>query len=325
MERRAAFFFANGLAASSRKTYKAGENRYIGFCQRYSIVPLPVSESGLCKFVTFLAEQGLKYSTIKTYLAGIRYLHIRSGLQEPFHGVHMPRLEYTTRGIKRFQAQSMTGGRTRLPITPPIMRQMKEVWLSTAMGSETKMVWAACCIAFFGFLRIGEMTAPDVGSYDPSVHLGFGDVAVDNQRRPTFMRVTINQSKTDPFRKGVNLFLGRTNSDICPVAALLSYLACRGSRPGPLFVFADGTPLTRKRFVAWVRAALISAGVDQERYCGHSFRIGAATTAASCGIEDSVIKTLGRWESTAYLQYVRIPRSKLTGFSAKLVPQVQHC
>ena len=114
MERRTAFFFANGLAASSRKTYKAGENRYIGFCQRYSIVPLPVSESGLCKFVTYLVEQGLKYRTIKTYLSGTRYLHIRSGLQDPFHGVHITKLEYTTRGIKRFQAQSMAGGRTRL-------------------------------------------------------------------------------------------------------------------------------------------------------------------------------------------------------------------
>ena len=135
LERRAAFF-ANGLAASSLKIYKAGENRHVGFCQRYSIVPLPVSESGLCKFVTCLAEQGLKCRTIKTYLAGIRYLHIRSGLQEPFHGVHMPRFEYTTRGIKRFQALSMTGGRTRLLITPPIMRQIKEVWLEPNSGSR---------------------------------------------------------------------------------------------------------------------------------------------------------------------------------------------
>ena len=46
------------------------------------MLPLPVSESGLCKFVTYLAEQGLKYRTIKTYLSGTQYLHIRSGLQE---------------------------------------------------------------------------------------------------------------------------------------------------------------------------------------------------------------------------------------------------
>ena len=68
-----------------------------------------------------------------------------------------------------------------------------------------------------------------------------------------------------------------------------------------------------------VRAALTSAGVDQQKYCGHSFRIGAATTAAAKGVEDSIIKTLGRWESVAYLQYVQIPRNQLTNYSSVLV------
>ena len=169
------------------------------------------------------------------------------------------------------------------------------------------------------FLQAGEMTTPDDGGYDPGAHLSFGDIAVDDPSSASFLRVRIKQSKTDPFRKGVDLFLGRTGSDICPVAALLSYLACRGSRPGPLFIFSDGRLLTRKRFMELVRAALASAGIDQRNYCGHSFRIGAATTAAAKGIEDSVIKTLGRWESVAYLQYVRIPRSQLTGYSSALV------
>ena len=40
--------------------------------------------------------------------------------------------------------------------------------------------------------------------------------------------------------------------------------------------------------------------------------------AAAQGIEDSVIKTLGRWESAAYLRYVRIPRAQLTGYSCIL-------
>ena len=55
--------------------------------------------------------------------------------------------------------------------------------------------------------------------------------------------------------------------------------------------------------MAKVRDALAAAGVDEGNYCGHSFRIGAATTAAKRGVEDSVIKTLGRWESTAYFQF----------------------
>ncbi len=54
------------------------------------------------------------------------------------------------------------------------------------------------------------------------------------------IRVTIKQSKTDPFRKGIDLFIGKTESDLCPVAAILGYLVARGSQPGPLFVFQDG-------------------------------------------------------------------------------------
>ncbi len=34
---------------------------------------------------------------------------------------------------------------------------------------------------------------------------------------------------------------------------------------------------------------------------GHSFRIGAATTAVVVGIADSSIQTLGRWQSAAFL------------------------
>ena len=99
-----------------------------------------------------------------------------------------------------------------------------------------------------------------------------------------------------------------------PVGALLNYLACRSTRPGPLFIVRR-SPLDSEKFVELVRGALAAANVDQRNYCGHSFRIGAATTAASRGVEDSIIKMLGRWESAAYLQYVRIPREKLTGYA----------
>jgi len=67
-----------------------------------------------------------------------------------------------------------------------------------------------------------------------------------------------------------------------------------------------------------VREALQKAGVDQSRYCGHSFRIGAATTATAKGMEDLIIKTLGRWNSLAYLQYVKIPRDQLASYSSLL-------
>ena len=136
---------------------------------------------------------------------------------------------------------------------------------------------------------------PDDKSYDPTCHLSFGDVAVDSQIKPQVVRVTVKQSETDTFQKGIDLYIGRTGNDLCPVAALLSYLAERGSKKGPFFRFQDGRPLTRQRLVVGIRKALQAAGLDDSKYCGHSFRIGAATTAVERGMEDSMIKTLGRW------------------------------
>ena len=140
--------------------------------------------------------------------------------------------------------------------------------------------------------------------FDEAVHVGVKDIAVDNARHPSIMQSRIKQSKTVLFRQGISLYVSKTGSHICPVASMMNYLQVRGMSPsGPLFQFSDGRVLTRKRFVDFVRAGL-KADIDDRNYSGHSFRIGAATTAAKKGIEDAIIKTLGRWKSLAYLEYI---------------------
>ena len=45
-------------------------------------------------------------------------------------------------------------------------------------------------------------------------------------------------------------------------------------------------------------------GLLPDHFAGHSFRIGVATVAAQVELEDSLIITLGQWNSAAYLQYI---------------------
>ena len=62
-----------------------------------------------------------------------------------------------------------------------------------------------------------------------------------------------------------------------PCKDILAYIAVRGSKPGPLFMFANQQGLTRDKLVSHLRVALTEVGINPDLYADHSFRIGAAT------------------------------------------------
>ena len=147
----------------------------------------------------------------------MRQLQIASGQPDPFAGVAWPKLDQVMRGIKKMEAEKGGGTKQRLPISPLILTKLRETLSSSLEEYNTKMIWAACCLCFFAFLHSGEMTVPSDQEYDPSAHLSVGDIAVDNSKCPSILCIRIKQCKTDPFRKGVNLYVGRTGSQLCPV------------------------------------------------------------------------------------------------------------
>ena len=231
----------------------------------------------------------------------------------------MPRLELVLKGIKVSQGKQGRRVSRKRPITPAVLRRVKVLWEGKGIKVDHVMLWAAMLLCFFGFLRSGEITVPSAQEFDPSYHVTPKDISVDQQPKPSLLMVNLKGSKTDPFRQGVSVTVGRTDDDLCPVKAMLAYLALRrGDQEAPLFLFRDGSPLTRSRFVGVIKDTMSALGLPEGDYAGHSFRAGTATTAAKAGIEDSVIQTLGRWRSSVYKLYVRIPREELGGLSVKL-------
>lgn len=308
------FYFRHSLAPSTQRTYTSAQSRYLTFCSQFTIPPLPLHEPHLCRFAAFLATDNISHNTIKSYLSALRRLQIANNHPDP-NISSFPKLESVIRGIKLEQAKTKGANPTRLPITPDILHKLRSFFESRGQEADSFMLWAAICTCFFGFMRSGEMTVPSESAFDPASHLCFEDVSIDDITAPSVVKLRLKASKTDPFRNGVEIVLGRTHAALCPVTALLSYLAIRGNRPGFLFLFEDGRPLTKARFIIKVREALSHLGIDSTKYAGHSFRIGAATAAGSRGINDSVIQMLGRWKSSAYKLYIKTPRDQLARYS----------
>ena len=69
-------------------------------------------------------------------------------------------------------------------------------FLSTQEDINKAMMWAACCVGFFGFLRTAEFTVPNE-NFDPSSHLAVKDVAVDCHTASSLLQIQIKMSKNN--------------------------------------------------------------------------------------------------------------------------------
>ena len=307
-------YLMQGLAPSTRRTYSSAQKKFIEFCNQLGNLtkfgsPCPAEEWTLCLFASFLAKS-LKHSSIKVYLSAVRSLHIEMGFADPL--ANSLRLQRVVRGIKRVQGLSVT---PRLPVTKDIMLVIYRS-LDFQVFDHI-MFWAACTLAYFGFLRSSEFTTPNSSAFSSAVHVTLQDVAFDSHKDPSCVRVFIKASKTDPFRKGCYIHIGQGREPLCAIAALSKYLQCRGDVHGPLFVRRGGAPLSRALLTDWLRGIVTSAGLDGN-YSSHSFRIGAATMAGKNGVPDHIIQSLGRWTSNAYQMYIRTAPEVLAKFTRHL-------
>ena len=149
---------------------------------------------------------------------------------------------------------------------------------------------AAILLAFFALLRSSELLA-----------LRWRDLA----RTSEGYEVLVHRSKVDPFRSGATIRVAPSGDPgLCAVTTLDTFLATERPRDGALFRFQTGSPLVRQRLNALVKDLASRAGVDSSRYSSHSFRIGAASTAAAAGVPEWKIQALGRWSSDCYKRCV---------------------
>ena len=208
------------------------------------------------------------------------------------------------RGIKRLGSTSTRA--RRLPITTPILSNLLgAVQQSRSLCYHDRcMISAAFTTAFFGFCRVSEFTIQSLRTFNPHIHPSTASIHWSRNH----FSFQLHHSKTDQFFKGHTLRFPRLHNKICPYKAMATYWKVHKihshNGTSPLFTFADGHPLTRQNLLASLRYFLRKAHYPAQSFNTHSFRIGAATTAAQAGMTARTIKRLGRWKSRAYRRYI---------------------
>ena len=96
----------------------------------------------------------------------------------------------------------------------------RSLWAGQAIEFDTVMRWAALLHSLFQ--RVNSLH-PQSGVMGLLIACLSGDVAVDGHSNPSLVRIHLRKSKADQLGRGVNIYLSRTDEDLCPVATLLAY------------------------------------------------------------------------------------------------------
>ena len=171
----------HALSPGTLSTYKTGFNQYVQFvtlCNlNDNLNTLPViSEDIMVKFVIFCANMLLlKWSTIKIYVAGIRFHYIKAGLNQPFQS--WDRLHYILNAVRRKQGNKESP--KRLPITFSILNQLcAKLKIGVFCPHTDEMLQSVFKLAFFGFMRCGEFTIKSTSDNDKVIRIE--DVVFNN-------------------------------------------------------------------------------------------------------------------------------------------------
>ena len=268
------------------------------FLAAFHISPtLPVSAINVAFFVPYLWQLQYAPNTVSTYTCAVGYLHKLNGFDGPTTNFLVQK---AVRGIHR-RAQPQD---TRLPISYTILGRLTQAFcFCSTVRYRTVMFRSMFLLAFFAFLRIGEITisneksdsVPNILTFQ-QLHFGQGGRSVT---------ILFRHYKHSSGRPAVVKLLPQNQAITCPVAALNEYLTLRGTSPGFLYQWPSGTPISRADFTDILSKCLRFCNLSPEVYKGHCFRIGAATPCASIGMSDGQIRPMGRWKSDAFKRYVR--------------------
>ena len=258
-------------AANTLRAYKADYKNFASFCIKNGFKPMPSEPKIISLYLTFLSKSS-KFSTLKRRLASISVIHRLSG---HYIDIKHPMITENLLGIKRIKGSYQKAKK------PILINDLKLIINAIDKDKNEKNKAknrALILVGFAGGFRRSELVA---------IHHEDVDFV------PEGVKIFVKRSKTDQsgegMTKGIPYF---SNPDYCPVISLKNWIEKSEIKSGKIFDMSDkSVALTVKKYTA-------IAGLDSDKYSGHSLRSGFATSTAELGAEERSIMAMTGHKTT---------------------------
>ncbi len=253
------------------RAYKSDYKDFALFCLKNSFKSMPSEPKIISLYLTYLSKTS-KFSTLKRRLASISVIHKLSG---HYIDTKHPMITENLMGIKRIKGSHQKAKK------PLLINDLKVI--INAIDQEKNEITklknrALILIGFAGGFRRSELVAIDYEDLD------FVSEGV---------KIFVKRSKTDQsgegMTKGIPYF---SSKNYCPVISLKNWLNKLDIKSGKVFDISD------KSVALIIKKYTEIAGLDSNKYSGHSLRSGFATSTAELGAEERSIMAMTGHKTT---------------------------
>ena len=277
------------------KKYETYFNRWSKWCSGFEeVVVFPARDIHVVLFIVSLIQSRESYSVIESCFYAIKHAHKIGNLDDP---TSSSLTRYALEAAKRTCSRPV---RKKEPITPDHIKRIHvEMTVSGKMSLLHLRDFTMILLCYSGFLRFEEVA-----------RLTLSDIVFN----PLFMKIFIEESKTDQYRIGAWVFVAKMNSNFCPVEFTRNYIGRAEITDLDDYLFRGvsyfktlkdhklrkhNKPISYSTARSSILNYMKNIGLDESKFGTHSLRRGGATRAANNGIKDRLFQKHGRWKSVS--------------------------
>ena len=273
----------NSKSTNTLRAYKADFKDFSAFCVKNGLSSMPTEPKILSLYLTHLSATS-KFSTLKRRIASISVIHkIKGHYLDTKHPIIMENLH----GIKRVKGSHQKAKKPILINDLKLIINVIDKYLSYCRLPKSEYSKdirnkirdkAIILVGFSGGFRRSEL-----------VNIDYDDIEFVSEG----VKIFIKRSKTDQSGEGmIKAIPYFDNKSFCPVLALKHWIGNSQIKSGKLFDISD------KSVALIIKKYASLAGLDPNKYGGHSLRSGFATSAAESGAEERSIMAMTGHKTT---------------------------